>query len=70
MLTVTLMFCNDVGRIVHAARVRARRLRPEHRNHVWSYDFVEGLRDERSLRLPTVLDKHSRRSLSPRMTRG
>jgi hypothetical protein len=32
-------------------------LRPQHRNHVWSYDFVETqTRDGRKLRLMTLID--------------
>jgi putative transposase len=41
------------------------RLRPEHRNHVWSYDFVHGrTRDGRGFRLLTVLDEYSRECLA------
>lgn len=46
------------------------RLRPEHRNHVWTYDFVhERTRDGRALRLLTVLDEHSRECLAIRVGR-
>jgi transposase InsO family protein len=46
------------------------RLRPEHRNHVWSYDFVEArTHDGRSLRLLTLLDEYSRECLAIRVAR-
>jgi len=41
------------------------RLRPTHRNHVWSYDFVaERIRDGRPLRLLTEIDEYSRECLA------
>ena len=41
------------------------RLRPEHRNHVWTYDLVhERTHDGRALRLLTVLDEYTRESLA------
>ena len=41
------------------------RLRPEHRNHVWSYDFVHArTRDGRGIRLLTVLDEYTRECLA------
>jgi putative transposase len=41
------------------------RLRPEHRNHVWSYDFVEArTHDGRSLRLLTMIDEFTRQCLA------
>lgn len=40
------------------------RLRPERRNHVWSYDFVaERTSDGRPMRLLNILDEYSRESL-------
>jgi transposase InsO family protein len=40
------------------------RLRPEHRNHVWSYDFLaERTSDGRSLRMLNVVDEFSRECL-------
>ena len=37
------------------------RLRPQHRNHVWSYDFVEAqTHDGRKLRLMTLIDEFTR----------
>jgi putative transposase len=46
------------------------RLRPEHRNHVWSYDFVEAqTRDGRKLRLMTLIDEFSRECLAIRVAR-
>ena len=41
------------------------RLRPEYKNHVWSYDFVmDRTSDGRSFRMLTILDEHSRECLS------
>ena len=41
------------------------RLRPEHRNHVWAYDFVsETTHDGRKLRLLTVVDEYTRECLA------
>ena len=41
------------------------RLRPEHRNHVWSYDFVEDRTiDGRKLRFLNVIDEHTRECLA------
>lgn len=41
------------------------RLRPQHRNHVWSYDFVEDrLSNGRKLRFLTIIDEHSRKCLA------
>ena len=46
------------------------RLRPEYRNHVWTYDFVyERTHDGRQLRLLTVLDEYTRESLAIRVDR-
>jgi putative transposase len=46
------------------------RLRPEHRNHVWAYDFVsERTHDGRTLRLLTVVDEYSRECLAIRVAR-
>lgn len=46
------------------------RLRPEHTNHVWSYDFVQTMtHDGRSLRLLTLLDEFSRECLAIRVAR-
>src|SRR5450830_974404 len=40
------------------------RLRPERRNHVWSYDFVEAqTHDGRKLRLMTLIDEFTRECL-------
>jgi len=40
------------------------RLRPTHRNHVWSYDFVsDRTHDGRALKLLTVIDEFERESL-------
>ena len=46
------------------------RLRPEHANHVWAYDFVsETTHDARKLRLLTVVDEYTRECLTIRVER-
>jgi putative transposase len=41
------------------------RLRPTHRNHVWSYDFVaDRTHDGRSIKMLTVTDEYSRECLA------
>src|SRR5262249_14129100 len=46
------------------------RLRPLHRNHVWSYDFVEArTHDGRSLRLLVLIDEFTRECLAIRVAR-
>jgi transposase InsO family protein len=41
------------------------RLRPEHRNHVWTYDFVhDRTHDGKSIRMLTVLDEYTRECLA------
>ena len=46
------------------------RLRPQHRNHVWSYDFVEAqTHDGRKLRLMTLIDEFSRECLAIKVAR-
>jgi len=46
------------------------RLRPDHQNHVWSYDFVSArTHDERTLRLLTLLDEYTRECLAIRVER-
>jgi transposase InsO family protein len=46
------------------------RLRPERRNHVWSYDFVEAqTHDGRRLRLMTLIDEFTRECLAIRVAR-
>ncbi len=41
------------------------RLRPEHTDHVWSYDFVaDRTRDGRPVRILTVIDEYSRQCLA------
>ena len=41
------------------------RLRPQHRNHVWSWDFVfDRTRDGRALKLMVVMDEFTRRCLT------
>ena len=37
------------------------RLRPEHKNHVWSYDFIfDKTRDGRSIKTLSILDEYTR----------
>ena len=44
------------------------RLRPEYRNHVWSYDFVHHRTDDgRAFRALNILDEHSRECLAIRV---
>ena len=46
------------------------RLRPERRNHVWSYDFVEAqTHDGRKVRLMTLIDELTRECLAIRVAR-
>ena len=46
------------------------RLRPERRNHVWSYDFVATqTHDGRSVRLMTLIDEYTRECLAIRVAR-
>ena len=46
------------------------RLRPLHRNHVWSFDFVQArTHDGRSLRVLTLIDEHSRACLALKVAR-
>ena len=46
------------------------RLRPQHANHVWSYDFVASRTHEgRPLRLLTVIDEFTRESLAIEVSR-
>ena len=46
------------------------RLRPEHRNHVWSYDFVEDrTHDGRKYRMLNVIDEFTHECLSIRVAR-
>jgi transposase InsO family protein len=41
------------------------RLRPEHKDHVWSYDFVMArTADGRSFRMLTILDEYTRECLA------
>jgi transposase InsO family protein len=45
-------------------------LRPQHRNHVWSYDFVEAqTHDGRKVRLMTLIDEFTRECLAIRVAR-
>lgn len=46
------------------------RLRPEYRNHVWSYYFVHHrIDDEKAFRTLNILDEHSRECLAIRVKR-
>jgi len=47
------------------------RLRPTHRNHVWSYDFMaDRTHDGRPIKILTVLDEYSRECLAIVVERG
>ena len=49
----------------------ARSFEPEHRNHVWSYDFVfDRTEDGRQLKFMPVLDEHTRESLALEVERS
>jgi putative transposase len=46
------------------------RLRGDHENHVWSYDFVSSFtHDERTLRVLTLIDEFTRQCLALRVAR-
>ena len=46
------------------------RKRPEHRNHVWAYDFVQDrTKDGRSFKMLTVIDEYTRECLAIRVER-
>jgi transposase InsO family protein len=46
------------------------RLRPEHKNHVWSYDFVQArTRDGRAFRMLNVIDEFTRECLAIEVAR-
>ena len=46
------------------------RLRPERKDHVWSYDFVhDRTHDGRALKILTVIDEHTRECLALRVDR-
>jgi len=46
------------------------RLRPQYRNHVWSYDFVRAMTyDGRMLRILALLDEYTRKCLALRVAR-
>ena len=47
------------------------RLRPTHRDHVWSYDFIfDRTRDGRAVKIMTVIDEHTRECLALRAERS
>jgi hypothetical protein len=44
------------------------RLRPEHSNHAWSFDFVEAApHDDRRIRLMTLIDEFTQKCLAIRV---
>ncbi len=46
------------------------RLRPERRNHIWSYDFVSTFtHDGRTLRMLNLIDEYTRERLTIRVVR-
>ena len=60
----------EAARTTVAQRRPCVRLRPTHRNHVWSYDFVSArTHDGRSVRLLNLIDGHTRESLLVRAER-
>jgi putative transposase len=47
------------------------RLRPEHKDHVWSYDFIQDrTRDGRAIRILTVIDEYTRECLALKVARN
>ena len=47
------------------------RLRPEHKDHVWSYDFVKSrISDGRSFRILTLIDEYTRECLAMLVNRS
>ena len=47
------------------------RLRPQHKDHVWSYDFVKSrISDGRSFRILTLIDEYSRECLAMLVNRS
>jgi len=47
-----------------------RRLRPEHKDHVWSYDFIfDRTRDGRPLKILSVIDEYTRECLMLKVAR-
>jgi putative transposase len=47
------------------------RLRPEHKDHVWSYDFVKSrTSDGRSFRILTMIDEYTRECLAMLVNRS
>lgn len=47
------------------------RLRPEHKNHVWSYDFVKDrTSDGRAIRILNVIDEYTRECLAMEVARN
>ena len=60
----------EATRAIVAPRRLVHPLRPERRNHVWSYDFVEArIHEGRSLRLLTLIDEFTRECLAIRVAR-
>jgi transposase InsO family protein len=47
------------------------RLRPQHKDHVWSYDFVKSrISDGRSFRILTLIDEYTRECLAMLVNRS
>jgi len=47
------------------------RLRPEHKDHVWAYEFVHARTDDgRAIRLLKLVDKYTRKCPAIDMARG
>ena len=74
----TLTLCVVSSRLLNDKRIERLwlndgpcvRLRPEYRNHVWSYDFMHHrTNDGRAFRTLNILDEHSRECLAIRVKR-
>ena len=47
------------------------RLRPEHKNHVWAYDFVQDrTHDGKVIKMLTLIDEYSRECLAIEVQRA
>jgi len=55
---------------IHLGDGSCMRLRAEHANHVWSYDFVEDrTMDGRKIRILNIIDEHTRECLASKVRR-
>jgi transposase InsO family protein len=66
-ISLSTPFTNDPTRLAFASVIR---LRPEHPNHVWSYDFVEDrTHNGRKFRMLNIIDEFTRECLAIRIDR-